>query len=398
MSAEYDLIVIGGGSGGLACAKRCAGYGARVLVAEFQAMGGTCVNLGCVPKKVMWYASYIGESLHDAHHFGYTGGSAATFDWNFLKTARDTYIQRLNGIYERGLTGSNVTFVKGFASIVDANTVSIDGTLYKTARILIAVGGRPKIPTEVPGHEFAISSDGFFGLESQPASVAVIGGGYIGVELAGVFHGLGSQTHLFTRASKPLKGFDEFIRDALIVEMKRQGLTYHPDEDIVSIVKTVEGKLMLTTTSGESGPYDQIVFATGREPLTADLNLPAAGITVNAGGYIAVDEFQNTSCDSVLALGDVCGRVELTPMAIAAGRKLGDRLFGGQPNAKADYSIVPTVVFSHPTIGVIGLTEDEAVKQYGKDVVKIYKSTFVSLYYGAWRIAPDDKPKYRIIT
>jgi glutathione reductase (NADPH) len=291
-----------------------------------------------------------------------------------------------------------VEYLNGYASFTGPNTIAVGDKQFSAKHIIVAVGGTPFVP-DIPGKEHCITSDGFFGLESQPASVAVIGGGYIGVEIAGVFHGLGTKTELFTRADKPLRGFDTYIRDSLLLEMAKSGLKYNPDEEILSITKTSEGKLMLNTSNAahggahSHGPFDQILFATGRKPLTSGLNLDSAGVTTDASGYILADEFQNTSAPSVFALGDVCGKVELTPMAIAAGRRLADRLYGGIPSAKADYDTVPTVVFSHPPIGTIGLTEDEAVERFGKELVKTYYNTSVNTYYGAWQIAPEMKPK-----
>ena len=392
ISAEYDVIVIGGGSGGIAAAKRCAGYGAKVLAVESKKLGGTCVNVGCIPKKIMWCASHVNESIHHAAQFGIQV-SSSQLHWKQLKEARDKFIVRLNGIYEKGLAGSKVEYLNGYATFASPNTVQVGDKIFKASHIIVAVGGRPHFPSSVPGTEYCISSDGFFDLETQPSSVAVIGGGYIGVELAGVFQGLGTKTDLFTRGDKPLRGFDTYLRDNLMVEMKRQGLSYHPNEKIVSVTKETDGRLTLTTSSGPHGPYDQILFATGRAPLTEGLNLSAAGVETDSQGRIVVDEFQNTNVPGVYALGDVCGKVELTPMAIAAGRRLGDRLFGGKATAKADYEFVPTVVFSHPTIGTVGLTEDEAVQKYGKDNIKIYTSTAVNTYYGSWSVAPEDKPK-----
>lgn len=340
----------------------------------------------------MWSASAVMEAIHSAKHFGISSENVK-LDWSFLKESRDAYITRLNGIYERGLSSAKVEVVNGYAVFTAPNTISVNGQTYKAPHILIAVGGKPVIPEDIPGSEYGITSNGFFELDSQPESVAVIGSGYIGVELAGVFQGLGTRTELFYRADMPLRGFDSFIREKLVVEMKRQGMECHANQTKLAVTKSESGKFTLTTNSGEFGPFDQILFATGRVPLTEGLHLSTTNVNVNEKGAISVDEFQNTSAEGIYALGDVCGRVELTPMAIAAGRRLADRLFGGQPHAKADYTNVPTVVFSHPTIGTVGLTEDEAVKKFGKENIKIYNSTFVNLYYGIWKIQPDDKPK-----
>lgn len=394
--AEYDLIVVGGGSGGLACAKRAAGYGATVLLVEYRALGGTCVNVGCVPKKVMWNAADMYSSLrHDAHYFGFDGAAAdrVKLDWTVLKKARDAYITRLNVLYAKGLVSSKVEVINGWATLVDKNTISVNATHIKGKHVLIATGGKPFIPA-IPGSENVISSDGFFLLETQPKTVAVVGGGYIGVEIAGVFNALGTTTTLITRADKPLRGFDAMVRDGLVVEMARDGLDYHPSVEPTAVRKSVDGlHLYLSTPSGELGPFDHIVYATGRVPLSEGINLAGAGVKVDSIGRIVVDEWQNTSASNVYALGDVCGQVELTPMAIAAGRRLADRVFGGHLKAKADYECVPTVVFSHPPIGVVGLTEEEAVSKHGADKIKTYKSTFSNLFYGLHAVEYADKPK-----
>lgn len=394
-SAEnhFDYLVIGGGSGGVATARRAAGYGVKVAVVEKSALGGTCVNVGCVPKKVMFNAATVSEIIHDAHQFGFKVGDYS-FDWNQLKTARDAYITRLNGIYSRMLGNNQVTVIEGLAAFSGPNSVTVQGAEYTADHILIAVGGKPVFPN-MEGVEHCISSDGFFALDKQPGAVAVIGGGYIGVELAGVFNGLGTKTTLFTRADKPLKDFDDLIVTTLVSEMHKSGMIYEPNQAPVKVVKGADGKLTVHMKTGATfGPFDEVCMATGRVPCTTSLNLPAVAVEVNPRGYINVDEYQQTSAKGIYALGDVCGRVELTPTAIAAGRRLADRLFGGMPNAKADYDNVPTVVFSHPVIGTVGLTEKEAVEKHGADNVKVYTSTFSNLWYGPWVVdSLDDKPK-----
>lgn len=392
-SNHFDYLVIGGGSGGVATARRAAGYGAKVAVVEKSALGGTCVNVGCVPKKVMWNAATVSEIIHDANQFGFKV-DGYSFNWKQLKDARDNYITRLNGIYSRMLGSNEVTVIQGMAAFSGENKLTVNGADYTADHILIAVGGKPVFP-QMEGVEHCKSSDGFFALETQPESVAVIGGGYIGVELAGVFQALGTQTSLFTRADKPLKNFDELIVSTLMSEMKKQGMNYVPNQSPVKIEKGADGRLTIHTKSGEIfGPFNEIIMATGRVPCTDSLNLAAAGVTTDQKGYIQVDEYQQTSTKGVYALGDVCGKVELTPTAIAAGRRLADRLFGKMPNAKADYENVPTVVFSHPVIGTVGLTEAEAVAKHGADNLKVYTSTFSNLWYGPWVVENlDDKPK-----
>ena len=391
-NTHYDYLVIGGGSGGMASARRAATHGVKVGIIERQALGGTCVNVGCVPKKVMYNTATVNEIIHDAKQFGFDIKDY-NFNWNAIKQARDKYIVRLNGIYERNLANSDVDYITGYGTFSGNNAVDVDGKTYTADHILIAVGGKPALPV-IPGIEHCISSDGFFLLEEQPKRVAVIGAGYIGVELAGVFQALGTQTEIFTRGDTILRGFDTFIIDALLKEMGKQGLVHHGNQSPASITKNDDGTLTMTSTTGETfGPFDEVLFATGRKPLVEKLNLEAAGVEASDKGYITVDEYQETSTKGVYALGDVCGQVELTPMAIAAGRRLADRLFNGDTNAKADYSDVPTVVFSHPPIGVVGLNEHQAIEKYGKNNIKTYTSTFTNLWYGPWAMEPADKPK-----
>lgn len=309
----YDYLVIGGGSGGVATARRAAGHGAKVCVVERAALGGTCVNVGCVPKKVMFNAATVAETIHTANHFGFQI-EKVTFDWNALKLARDAYITRLNGIYTNMLRNNKVDIVQGTATFVDAKTVSItanDGTktTLSAKNILIAVGGRPIMPT-IPGVEHCISSDGFFALSTQPKTVGVIGGGYIGVEIAGVFNSLGTETHLFTRGERPLNGFDSMIVDNLLAEFKKQKLNYHPKEQPVAVVKGADGKLTVKMESGSSyGPYDQVMMAVGRKPWLEPLNLDRAGVKLDSKGYIAVDSYQCTSTPGVFAVGDITGKL-----------------------------------------------------------------------------------------
>ncbi|CAM9390403.1 unnamed protein product [Ascophyllum nodosum] len=404
MSSEhFDYLVIGGGSGGVASARRAATYNAKVAIIEASAMGGTCVNVGCVPKKVMWNSAHVMEVVNEAKHFG-VEVSGGKFDWPALKEARDSYITRLNGIYERNLLKSDVKIIQGYGSFVGPKTVRVDGAEYTADHILVAVGGRPTMPP-MEGGELCIDSNGFFLLENQPKKVAVIGAGYIAVELAGVFHSLGSDTTLLVRREKPLRSFDSLLSETLVSEMEKSGLscstspaTRNPSlrwlKPRQSVTKEADGTLTLTLESGERvGGFDQVLVATGREPVLDKLGLEDAGVKTDRG-YITVDEYQNTNVDGVYALGDACDKkVELTPMAIAAGRRLADRLFGGMSDAKADYSNVPTVVFSHPPIGTIGMTEEAAIKKHGEENIKVYSSKFVNLLYGPWKIDPSDKKK-----
>ena len=404
-SAEhFDYLVIGGGSGGIASARRAATYGKRVAVVErggTGGLGGTCVNVGCVPKKIMFNAATVYESIHEAHQFKFEGDAdALKLNWGALKDARDKYITRLNGIYERNLANSDVEKVTGTARFTGPNTVAVDGadgatTELSADHVLIAVGGTPSMP-DIPGAEHCINSDGFFELEDMPARVAVVGAGYIAVEMAGIFSALGSATQLFVRGATPLRWADEYIVGALTKEMERQGLALMPHSTPTKVTKDANtGALTMETADGKShGPFDCVLMATGRTPLVEPLALDKAGVKTDAKGYIQVDELQRTGVDGVFALGDVCGNVELTPMAIAAGRRLADRLFDGAGDwSKGDYNDVPTVIFSHPPIGTIGLSEAKAKEIHGEENIKCYTSMFVNLWYGPWQIEPSDKPR-----
>ncbi|CAM9147789.1 unnamed protein product [Chrysoparadoxa australica] len=394
---HFDLFVIGGGSGGIATARRAAGYGCKVGLAETSpALGGTCVNVGCVPKKVMFNAASIAEALHESKQFGFTLPGGFQFDWAKLKSARDTYISRLNGIYQRNLASSGVEHILGTASFASTNNLVVGGKKVSADHILIATGGQPmKLP--IPGAEHCIDSDGFFELECLPKKVAVVGAGYIAVELAGVLNALGTETHLCCRGDAALRQHDPSIRDLLDTEMKRQGIQVHAGSVPKQVVKDAEtGALTITMMNGkEIAGLDQVLVAIGRSPNVASLGLHQVGVEQAKSGHITTDQYQNTNVQGIYALGDVTGETELTPMAIAAGRRLADRLFGGTPKAKADYDMVPTVFFTHPPIGTVGLTEPEAREKYG-DSIKVYNSTFVNLYYGTFDQAPSDKPKSHV--
>mmetsp|Transcript_14818 Transcript_14818/g.24510 ORF Transcript_14818/g.24510 Transcript_14818/m.24510 type:complete len:494 (+) Transcript_14818:41-1522(+) len=398
---DYDYLVFGGGSGGIASGKRAASYGKKVAIVERARLGGTCVNVGCVPKKIMWMAASISETLnHDAAQYGFAVPKTKV-DWPALKKKRDSYIVKLNNIYAGGLDRTGCDTYTGDATLVDAHTVSIkmnDGSekTLTAENILIAVGGRPSMPPGEGVAEHSITSDGFFELEDIPAVVVVVGAGYIAVELAGVLNALGAKTHLVVRKAKALREFDPDISDSLDAEMQKQGITIHRNTSGVAKIEldSKSGKKNLTLVNGEIiYGADTVLMAAGRVPNTESLNLDKVGVTTGKKGYITVDEYQSTSSPSIFALGDVCGTVELTPMAIAAGRRLADRLFDGQADAKVSYEHVPTVVFSHPTIGTIGLTEPKAIAKYGEENIKVYKSKFSNLFYGIFDMESDDKPK-----
>lgn len=377
---HFDYLVIGGGSGGLASARRAAHYGAKVAVIESGRLGGTCVNVGCVPKKVMWNAASVAEALHDARDYGFEV-KPGPFDWNRVKVARDAYVKRLNDIYARNLGMDGVTSIEGYAKFVGPKTVEVDGERHSGDHVCIAVGGRPRWPN-IPGGELGISSDGFFELERLPEKVAVVGAGYIAVELAGIFNTLGAEVTLFIRHDHFLRSFDAMVRETLMETMLNAGVNVETGREVVRVDRLDDGRLSITESRGAKvEPFDEIVWAIGRVPNTDELNLPSTEVKTDDGGNIPVDAFQNTNVDGIYAVGDVTGKYPLTPVAIAAGRKLSDRLFGGKSDAKLDYENIPTVVFSHPPIGTVGLTEDEAHQLYGTDGVKCYTTRFTNMYH-----------------
>lgn len=379
MTKQYDYIVIGAGSGGIASANRAAMHGAKVVLFEGSAIGGTCVNLGCVPKKVMWYGAQVAEALnHYASDYGFEV-TTNRFDFTTLKANRQAYIERIHGAYGRGFANNGVELVNHYAYFIDAHTVEAGGETYTAPHILIATGGHAVVP-DLPGAEHGITSDGFFALDELPKRVAVVGAGYIAVEVAGVLHALGSETHLFVRQHAPLRTFDSYIVEALVEEMAKNGPTLHTQAIPKEVVKNPDGSLTLFLENGQSQTVDCLIWAIGRRPNVSGFNLETTGVELNERGYIATNDREETSVPGIYALGDVNGKVELTPVAVAAGRRLSERLFNGKTDFIMDYSNVPTVVFSHPAIGTVGLTEEDAKKIYGENQIKVYTSTFTSMY------------------
>ena len=373
---HYDLVVIGGGSGGLAVAEKAAAYGKKVALIESRRLGGTCVNNGCVPKKVMWYAAHLAHAVDDAPGFGVPARRDRT-DWQKLVAARDHYISNISQYWDAFVDDSGIVRIEGHAKFVANDTVEVNGVHYSADHIVIATGGRPLVP-RVPGAELGTTSDGFFELRHQPAHVAVIGGGYIGVELGGLLNALGSSVTLVTMENRLMERFDNMIGSVLEDALRHQGIHVHKQFTAASLNREPDG-IRLTAEDGRSlAGYDTVIWAVGRRPNTGALNLAAAGIEMLPNGMIPVDDYQNTSMPGVYAIGDITGKAPLTPVAIAAGRRLADRLFGNQPESKVDYSNVPTVVFSHPPIGTIGLTEAEARRRY-PDSVTIYTSEFTPM-------------------
>ncbi len=382
MNTQYDMIVIGAGSGGIASARRASEYGAKCVVIENKKLGGTCVNVGCVPKKVMWTTSRIAETLEDAPDYGFQIENRG-FDWATIKRARDEYIARLNKIYADNLDKANAETVLGTARILSPNSVEVNGTIYNAPHILFATGGQPTVP-DVPGSELAITSDGFFELEDLPRKVVINGAGYIATEFAGMLHGLGSEVVMVLRKDQLLRGFDSSMTSIVTSEMKRSGISILTNTSISSLKNKVS-ELTVELNDGTSiTDVEKFIFAIGRRPHTQGLGLENTDIELDARGYIETDKYQNTAQRGVYAVGDVTGRIALTPVAIAAGRRLSDRLFGGRTDAHLDYENIPSVIFSHPPIGTVGLSEEAARARFGDDV-KIYVSEFRNMYYQVTR-------------
>ena len=372
MTYDFDLFVVGAGSGGVRAARFSAGYGARVAVAESRYLGGTCVNVGCVPKKLLVYGAQFADDFEQAHGFGWTPGEA-TFSWPTLIANKDREIERLNGIYRKLLVGSGVTLLEGHARLLDEHRVEVDGNTYSAERILIATGGWPHIP-EIPGHEHAINSNQAFFLEELPKRILVVGGGYIAVEFASIFNGLGAQTSLLYRGDLFLRGFDNSLRTHLHEELGKRGLDVQFNTDITRIDKQADGSLQATLQDGRTLQTDCIFYATGRRPMLDNLGLENTGVTLDDKGYIEVDDEYQTKAPSVLAIGDVIGRVQLTPVALAEGMAVARRLFKPEEYRKVDYRMIPTAVFSLPNIGTVGLSEQQA-REAGHEVT-IFESRF----------------------
>jgi glutathione reductase (NADPH) len=372
MAYDFDLFVIGAGSGGVRTARFAAGYGARVAVAESRYLGGTCVNVGCVPKKLLVYGAHYAEELSQAQGYGWTI-DGATFDWKTLIANKDREIQRLNEIYRNLLIDSGVTLLQAHARLVDAHTVEVDGQRYSAEHILIATGGWPFLP-EFPGSEHAITSNEAFYLESLPRRVLVVGGGYIAVEFASIFHGCGADTKLLYRGELFMRGFDGALRDHLQDEMIKKGVDLQFKADIVRIDKQADASLLATLEDGRTLEADCIFYATGRRPMLDNLGLENLDIRLDARGYIEVDEQYRTSVPSVLAIGDVIGRVQLTPVALAEGMAVARQLFKPQEYRPVDYKGIATAVFSLPNLATVGLTEEEA-REAGHRVA-VFESRF----------------------
>lgn len=437
ITQEADYVVLGGGSGGLGSARTAAAkFGIKAVIVENKRLGGTCVNVGyvflvlwilplqtsnlhssfplltthrCVPKKVTYNAAALAEAIHDSKAYGFSVQETAPFDWTTFKHKRDAYVKRLNGIYERNLANDKVEYLHGWGRLLSKNQVEVtkdDGSkvIVNAKRILVAVGGRPASPPSIPGAELGLNSDGFFDIETQPKKVAIVGAGYIAVEFAGMFNALGTETHLLIRGKTFLRNFDPMIQETVTKEYGRLGINVHKESQATKVEKDANGKLTVTYKDNEGNEtvlsdVDHLIWAVGRTPETKGIGLEEAGVKLNSKGQIVVDEYQNSSVDTIHALGDVTGQVELTPVALAAGRRLAERLFGPAQfsTTKLNYDNIPSVVFSHPEVGSIGLTEPQAIEKYGKDNIKVYKTSFTAMYYAM--MEPEDKgpTNYKII-
>lgn len=377
---DYDYLVIGGGSGGIASANRAGMHGAKVALIEEGNLGGTCVNLGCVPKKVMWYVAEMMDSLnHYAKDYGLEFSDKPDLNYRKLVENRENYIGFLHKAYEKGLKSNHVEHIKGRARFVDESTVEVNGKQITADHILIATGGQPK-RLNIPGGELGMVSDDVFEMKELPKSIAVIGGGYIGVEMSNIFHALGVDTHLFVRKPKPLNNFDSIICEGFSAISENEGRKIATNKTVTELKELDSGKFELHFEGGTTHQTDSVLWATGRTPNTSGLNLDQAGVDLYPGGYIEIDKFQNTTGHNIYAVGDVTGRVELTPVAIAAGRRLSERLFNEKEKEYLPYDNIPTVIFTHPPIGTIGMTEEEAYDRYPEEKVKIYQTSFTSMH------------------
>ncbi|KAM1107400.1 hypothetical protein ACFX2I_004170 [Malus domestica] len=379
---DFDLFTIGAGSGGVRASRFAANFGASVAVCELPfstissdtagGVGGTCVLRGCVPKKLLVYASKFAHEFEESNGFGWRYEIEPKHDWSTLIANKNAELKRLTGIYKNVLSNANVTLIEGRGKIVDPHTVDVDGKLYSARHILVSVGGRPFIP-EIPGSEYAIDSDAALDLPTKPEKIAIVGGGYIAVEFAGIFNGLTSDVHVFIRQKKVLRGFDEEVRDFVQEQMALRGIEFHAEESPQAIVKAADGSLSLKTNKGTIEGFSHIMFATGRRPNTKNLGLEAVGVKLSKNGAMEVDKFSRTAVPSIWAVGDVTDRVNLTPIALMEGGAIAKTLFLNEPTMP-DYRAVPSAVFSQPPIGQVGLSEEQAVEQYGD--VDIYTSNF----------------------
>lgn len=373
----YDLIAIGAGSGGLAVAEKAAQFGKKVALIEAKRIGGTCVNNGCVPKKLMWYAAQIAHAVDDAAGFGIPAQRGVT-DWQKLVAGREQYVRNINEYWNGYVADNGIDLIQGGARFVDAQTVEVAGKYYRAGHIVIATGSQAIVPA-IMGAELGITSDGFFALREQPRRVAIIGGGYVGVELSGVLNALGSQVSIIVLEERLMARFDHKISEVLEREMSAQGIKIKTSCQVNALAGS-DGSIIVHHREGKNiGHFDTVIWAVGRRPNTDSLNLAATGVEVSGDGVIPVDGFDKTNVPGIYAIGDVTGKMPLTPIAVTAGRKLAVRLFNNQADNRMDYDNIPSVVFAHPPIATMGLTEAEARRRYAK--VAVYQNEFTPMRY-----------------
>ncbi len=370
---DFDLFVIGAGSGGVRLARMSAATGARVAVAEDRDLGGTCVNVGCVPKKLFVYASHVPEELEDGYGFGWSHSGDLTLDWKALVNNKNKEISRLNGIYEHLLTSSGAEIIQGRASLVSANSVEVDGQTYTAERIVIATGGWPRA-LDIPGGEHVLTSNEFFFLERLPKEAIMIGGGYIAIELAGILQGLGVKTTLIYRGSKLLRGFDAEVVEFVTEQIQNKGIQIIFNDNLDQVEKVSESEYRVKLTSGHTLSTGAVFSAIGREPKTSGLGLETVGVECSNSGAVLVNEQYQTNIPSIYAIGDVIDRVQLTPVALAEGMYLSKLFFDDMPPQAVDYENIPTAVFCQPNIGTVGLTEEQAKEQFAD--IDVYVSSF----------------------
>src|SRR5450432_4058164 len=388
---RLDYLVIGGGSGGLASARRAAAYGARVALIESGPLGGTCVNVGCVPKKIMWNAAEVAEELHVAASYGFDV-EVRGLDFGALRARREAYIARMRGNYAANLKKDGVQLISGRGKFTGPGSVQVGEQMLSAKHVLIATGGVPAMP-DVIGASLGSNSDGFFAVDALPQRVPIAGGGHMAAALAGILIQLGSEVTLAIRHERPLRGFDPMLGDGLREALEHCGVHVLHGVTVIGVERGAGEERIASLSDGRTlPPVDALFWAIGRHANTADLGLDVASVQLDMDGHVVVDEFQNASAPGIYAIGDVTGRATLTPVAIAAGRKLAERLFGGKPEAKLDYSDIPSVVFSHPPIGSVGLSELDARRLHGDDV-KVYTTQFCNMFHAVTELKPITRMK-----